>query len=376
MQVELERAKDLFIWPIPATLIDIQPYYAGWYNWARTQCRVQDLTHDETTQQHHQTPSCPCHPPSPYKINELWSLQKAFWYGCKLFIDKSCTLSNWTSSLSSSRSSLSHEDQVKMVNYATHDAMAVTFLIRLITEKWTFKKIEERKMGEMFIAFNSIKLPPLRTPTSSKKKIKNINVQKLSKIFKCTDSDIESISSDDEIYLNQLNEPVMNDYHLEDQIKNDNVIQDAIQNLDDEHVELEIELPTADIIMDENNDDGVESVGHHIVVANEVDNPPDQQQQRHRKRRSDQARKKKNQKRNNQLRFTRYKYYLTRPYYYKFKSRIIRKVLRHHGVQFRHIKKVQDRVVIGAKTDQARRDYERTLPYNCFNKNNYERFTR
>jgi hypothetical protein len=262
-----------------------------------------------------------------------------------------------------------------MVNYATHDAMAVTFLIRPITENWTFKKIEERKMDEMFIAFNSIKLPPLRTPTSSTKKIKNINVQKLSKIFKCTDSDIESISSDDEIYLNQLNEPVMNDYHLEDQIKNDNVIQDVIQNLDDEHVELEIELPTADVIMDENNDDGVESVGHHIVVANEVDNPP-KQQQRHRKRRSDQARKKKNQKRNNQLRFTRYKYYLTRPYYYKFKSRIIRKVLRHHGVQFRHIKKVQDLVVIGAKTDQARRDYERTLPYNCFNKNNYERFTR
>lgn len=62
---------------------------------------MQDLSHrndvnndDEITQQHRQALPCSCHPPSPYRINELWSLQKAFWYGCKLFSDKSCTLGN------------------------------------------------------------------------------------------------------------------------------------------------------------------------------------------------------------------------------------------------------------------------------------------
>jgi hypothetical protein len=383
MQVELEQAKHLFTWPIPATLNDIQPHFPAWYNWARTQCGVQGLSHcndvnndNKIIQQHHQALSCLCHPSSPYGINELWSLQKAFMYGCKLYIDKSCTLGYWTSSLTSSHSSLSHEEQMKMVHYATHDAMAVTYLIRPITEKWTFKQLEERKISEMFITFNAIKLPLLPATTSTKKKNKNINIQKLSKIFKCTDSDIESISSDEEIYLNRLVGPVMNDYHLEDPVKNDDITYDVIQNLGAGGDELQNEIPTADVIMNDIiNDDGVESVNNHIVVVNEVDNPPEeqQQQQRIKKRRSSQAKQKKNRKRNNQLRSTRYRYCLTRPFYYKFKSRTLRKLLRQHGVEFRHIKKVQDRVVIGVKTDEARRDYERTLPSNCFNKNNYER---
>jgi hypothetical protein len=142
MQVELEQAKHLFTWPIPATLIDIQPHFPVWYDWARTQCGVQDLLHrndvnndNEIIQQRYQALSCSCHSPSPYRINELWSLQKAFWYGCKLIIDKSCTLGYWSSSLPLSHSSLSHEDQMKMIHYATDDAMVVTYLIRPITEK-------------------------------------------------------------------------------------------------------------------------------------------------------------------------------------------------------------------------------------------------
>ena len=193
MEVELEPAKHLYSWPIPATLIDIQPHFPEWYNWARTQGGVQSLSHrsdvnndNDIIQQHHQALSCSCHPSSPYKINELWSLQNAFKYGCKLFIDKSCTLSHWSASLTSSHSSLSRKEQIKMVHYATHDVMAVTYLIRPITEKWTFKQLEERKLSEMFITFKAIKLPSLPTTTSTKKKIKNINVQKVSKIFKGT----------------------------------------------------------------------------------------------------------------------------------------------------------------------------------------------
>ena len=341
MRVELEHAQHLIIWPIPATLFNIQPHFPGWYNWARTQCRVQNLSyrHDmnrgnEIMQQYQQTSSCSCHPPSPYKTNELWSLQKAFLYGCNLFIDKSCTLSHWSSSLRSRHSSLTQQDRMKMINYATDDVMAATFLIRPITEAWTFEKIANQKISQIFVAFDSVKLPPLSTATSIKRKSKNINVQKLSTILTSTDPDSESISSDDEIYLNQLIEPAMNDYHRAEQIKNNDT--------------------GDDVIINDNNDDEMISVNNHIVVVNEVVNPPEhQQQQSEKKRRSFEAKRKKNRKRNMQLRLTRFKYYFNRPYSYRFKAKIIRKILRHYRVQFRHIKFSYDQVVIGVKNDKA-----------------------
>ena len=133
---------------------------------------------------------------------------------------------------------------MKMIHYASHEVMAVTFLIRPITETWTFEKTANRKIHEMFVACDSVKLPTLSTATSIKKKINNINVQKLSKILTSTDLENQSISSDNEIYLNQLIEPVMNDYHPEEQVKN--------------------------------NDDEMMSVNSHSVAVNEVVNPPEQ----------------------------------------------------------------------------------------------------
>ena len=377
MRVELEHAKQLIVWPIPATLINIQPHFSGWYNWARTQCRVQNLSYrndmnrsNEIMQQRQQTSSCSCHPPSPYKINELWSLQKAFLYGCNLFIDKSCTLSHWSSSLTSSHSSLSHRARLKMIHYATHDVMAVTFLIRPITESWSFEKIANREISEIFVAFDSVKLPLLATTTSIKKKSKNINLQKLSTILSFADSDPESISSDDEIYLHQLNEPVMNHNYREEQIHNNYV---------DHDVELQIETPANDVmIIDNNNNDNdneMISVNNHVVVVNEVVNPPGhQQQQSETKRRSSEAKRKKNRKRNMQLRLIRFKYFFKRPYYYRLKSKIIRKILRHYRVQFRHIKFSYDQVMIGVKNGRTRREYEETVPYDRFGKKNYELF--
>ncbi|CAF3978086.1 unnamed protein product, partial [Rotaria magnacalcarata] len=218
MEKEIEPAKELFTWPIPAELIDIQLHFPAWYDWARTQCGVQSLSHrndkindNESIQQHHQQSSCYCHPPSPYRINELWSLQNARKYACNLFLDKSCTLSHWSSSLTSNHSSLSHVTRMNMIHYATHDVMAVTLLIRPIAERWTFDqiKIKLRKMNETFVAFHSSKLPPLTTSKNQKnqKKIKNINLQTLTTLLRSNDPDVEDISSDDEIYLNQLNEP-------------------------------------------------------------------------------------------------------------------------------------------------------------------------
>ncbi|CAF2027251.1 unnamed protein product [Rotaria magnacalcarata] len=151
MQLELEPAKEFLVSPIAAMLIDIQPHFSTWYNWARTQCGVQSLSYrndkindNEIIQQHNQNPSCDCHPPSPYTINEL------------------C---HWSSSLTSRHSSLSHVTRMSMIHYATHDVLAVTLLIRPITERWTFDQIniKLRRMNEMFVAFDSIKLPPLPT---------------------------------------------------------------------------------------------------------------------------------------------------------------------------------------------------------------------
>ena len=75
-----------------------------------------------------------------------------------------------------------------------------------------------------------------------------------------------------------------------------------------------------------------------------------------------------------QLRLIRFKYYFKRAYYYRFKLKITRKVLRHYRVQFRRIKFSDDQVVIGVKNKKARREYEETLSYNCFDKKFYELF--
>jgi len=383
MNLELESANYLFTWPITSELINLQPHFADWYKGARTQCWVQSLeqqameNNDITADQRNSsTSSCTCHLPSPYNEHELWSLQKAFLYSFNLFIDKTSTMSHWSYGLSSFGSSLTHAQRTKMINYAKYDVMAVTYLIRPITEQWSFTRTKESSIEEMFITFQSTRPPPLRQQ-KSKKKIKNINVQKLSKIFtSINDSDHELISSDDEIYLNQLIEPIANVHHPEDQINNDDIPQDVIRDLDDDvNVELQIEEPKIDVIMNDDNDH-VNNVNNHSVVVDEMNNQIEHHQQRIKKKRSLQGKQKKNRKRNNKLRLIRYKYSLTRSYYYRFNSKTVKKVLRYYGVEYRHTKFQDDRVVIGAKTKAARRDYEETLPYNCFNGSNYWRFRR
>ncbi|CAF4720408.1 unnamed protein product, partial [Rotaria sp. Silwood2] len=151
---------------------------------------------------------------------------------------------------------------------------------------------------------------------------------------------------------------------------------DVTRDLDDNvNVELQIDGPTIDVIMN-NDDDQTNSVNNHYVVVDGMNNPTEHQQQRIKKKRSLQAKQKKNRKRNNKLRLHRYKYYLTRSYYHRFKSRSLKKVLRYYDVQYRHIKFQDDKVVIGVKTKAAQRDYEEALPHNCFNRRNYYRFRR
>ncbi|CAF1377451.1 unnamed protein product [Rotaria sordida] len=403
MQKELEPAKELFIWPIPATLIDIQPYYSMWYNWARTQCGVQSLSYrndmnndDKSLQQHQQQLSCHCHPPSPYKINELWSLQNAFRYGCNLFLDKSCSLSHWSSSLSSSYSSLSYAEQKKMIHYATHDVMAVTFLIRPITENWTFEEIKNRKISEIFVAFKATKLPPLPTSTTKKKKIKNINLHKFLKLINNKETDLESISSDGEIYLNQLIEP--NDFKNEQDNNNDNneidLLQDQIEPIDvdytpvfnnDEPTEpiqqqqrepepIEQELNDIELIINAGNQLEEYNDNEEITPPNEdlKENPTRRKNRPHRER-SQAARKRKNKKRTKKLRLHRYRYYVTQPLYFKYSLPLVRMVLDEYNIDYVHVKRQEGYLVVGLKNKWLKKQYERQIPEDLFDGRNYQR---
>jgi hypothetical protein len=382
MRLELKQERNLLTWPILAKLINIQPHFNRWYTWALTQCRVTCLNEDEEIneagikqQQQQQQQPCTCHLPSPYRLNELWSLQKALMFAGKLFIDKSCQLSHWAAGLSSHRSSLSSGKQQRMIQYAVHDVIAVTYLIRPITENWTFERIRKRRMDEIFIGFESTELPSL--PSSiSKKKIKSLNVQKLAKIFKCTDSDIESISDDDdEIYLNQLIGPVDINHELGSA---------ELHRFEPENI---LDEPRETIRLAADNDTIQQVEPDEVLVIQDVQHITDDQQiesnepaQCQRKssyhRRSRAAKIRHNRNHARQQKKHRFDYPIRREYYYRFKPRTAKRVLRYYGVHYRHIKFQDDRVVIGVKTDAARRDYEETLPYNCFDRRNYWRFRR
>ncbi|CAF3330426.1 unnamed protein product [Rotaria socialis] len=350
MQLELEPAKEFLVLPIAAMLIDIQPHFSTWYTWARTQCWVQRLSYrndkindNEHIQQHNQHLSCDCHPPSPYKINELWSLQNSIKYACNLFLDKSCRLSHWSSSLTSRHSSLSHVTRTNMIHYATHDVMAVTLLIRPITERWTFEQIKLRKMNQMFVAFDSIKLPPL--PTSKNKKIKNINMQTLNTILRCNDPDVEDISSDDEIYFNQL-----------------------VQCNDVVHVPVNNDALHGDDLL----------VNNHYMVVDVTDDEataPPAICRKH-QHRSDAARQRRNRKRNYIHRLHRYFHILVRRVYHRFIMSSIKKILRQHHMSYRHIKIVGSSLIIGVKNSTLQQEFDRSLRHDLFDRTHYFHYRR
>ena len=86
-----------------------------------------------------------------------------------------------------------------MITYAIYDCFTTTYLIRPVLEQWTFNQLKNININELFTSFETTPLPIINL---SNKKIKNnVNLQKL---FKKYDDDLESISDDDEIYLNQL----------------------------------------------------------------------------------------------------------------------------------------------------------------------------
>jgi hypothetical protein len=228
--------------------------------------------------------------------------------------------------------------------------MAVTFLIRPITEKWTFEKINNRKMGEMFAAFKSTKLPPLPTSTTKEKKIKNINLNKFSKLLAHYGSDLESISSDEEIYLNQLmesSEPIQQQELNDKEKLNDKQESNVEQDLNNEQQLNDIEI----IINDKN---------------------PSKRRKRPHRKRTQESRKRRNKKRNDTHRFHRYRYYMTQPLYYRYSLPLVRKVLDEYNIDYVHIKEDDGYLVVGLKNKWVKKQYKRQIPEDLFDGRNYQ----
>ena len=202
MSKELGPAKGycLFNWPILASMVDIQPRFSDWYEWALTQCescrpkhRLNSVNDINVTTQNYSSLMCVCHEQSPYSPQEKWSLQKALIYAAHMFIDKSHRINHWAGGLTGNNSILSLSRRKKMINYAVSDAFTTTYLIRPVLEYWTFQKLKNINIVELYTSFKSLLLSPLPANNSLNRKIenKNINTQKFfNALFADNDKDL------------------------------------------------------------------------------------------------------------------------------------------------------------------------------------------
>ncbi|CAF4994801.1 unnamed protein product, partial [Rotaria sp. Silwood1] len=184
----------------------------------------------------------------------------------------------------------------------------------------------------------------------------NINLQKL---FNINADDLQPIS-DDEIYLNQLIEPVSNKQPDYEEISNDEP--DANDRIQVNNMEL--------IINEENE---------FIIDDNEQNKPPEDVKEKPTKSkhkphrlRSQASRQRRNKKRNNTHRIRRYHHHIIRSIYYKFNAPLARKILKQHDVKYVHVKVVDGTLVIGVKNNMMKQKYQDQIPENMFDRKHYE----
>jgi hypothetical protein len=137
MNMELNPAKDycLFNWLISTLMIDIQPCFPGWYEWALTHCESCCPKHHlvsandiNAITQIYSSSRCVCHEQSPYRPHEKWALQKTLIYAAHMFIGKSSTVNNWAAGLTSNNSTLSTARREKILihkNYPIYMIMMI-----------------------------------------------------------------------------------------------------------------------------------------------------------------------------------------------------------------------------------------------------------
>ncbi|CAF5025143.1 unnamed protein product [Rotaria sp. Silwood1] len=382
MDKELEPIQDyhLFNWPPTASLIDIQLYFPDWYEWALAHCEScrpnhhrhhpDGINYDNVTTQNYSSSMCVCHEQSPYRANEKWALQKALIHAAHMFIDKSSTVNNWAADLTSNNSTLSFGRRKKMINYAIYDCFSTTYLIRPVLEKWTFNQLKDTNIVDLFTSFKSLSLPTINSSNKKNKKLKkNINLQKL---FNINDDDLQPISDDDEIYLNQLIEPVTNEQPGNEKISNDEqeftgqlLVNDA-ELISEEDNEIMIDNNQEGQLAEDNDNDEKKPAA---VIEGKLPTP---KRRRTHQQRSRVSRQRRNRKRNNTHRIRRYHYYITRSMYYKFTMPSIKKILKQHHINYVHVKEVDGILIIGVKNSLIQQQYQDQIPEDIFDRKHYQ----
>ncbi|CAF2932692.1 unnamed protein product [Rotaria sp. Silwood2] len=270
MGKELEPIQDYHLvnWPATALLIDIQPYFSDWYEWALAHCEsccpnhnphYDEINYDNVTTQNYSSSTCVCHEPSPYRPREKWSLQKVLIYAAHMFIDKSSTVNNWA-------------------------------------------------------------------------------------------------ADDDEIYLNQLIEPVTNEQLGNETISND-----------EQDFTGQLLVNDAELISEEDNDN--DEIQPAAVVEEKL---PTTKCRRTHQQRSRSSRQRRNRKRNNTHRTRRYQHYITRSMYYKFAMTSIKKVLQQHHINYVHVKETDGILIIGVKNALIQQQYQNRIPEDIFDRKHYQ----
>ncbi|CAF3293175.1 unnamed protein product [Rotaria sp. Silwood2] len=371
MGKELEPIQDYHLvnWPATALLIDIQPYFSDWYEWALAHCEscrpnhnhhCDGINYDNVTTQNYSSSKNVCHEPSPYRSREKWSLQKALIYAAHMFIDKSSTVNNWAAGLTSNNSTLSFGRRKKMINYAIYDCFSTTYFIRPVLEYWTFNKLKNANIVELFTSFKSLPLPTINSSnTKTNKKIKkNIDPQQL---FNINDDDLQPISDDDEIYLHQLIEPVTNEPPGNEKTPKDK-----------QELTGQLLVNDAELISDEDDELIIDHNPTLPPVAVVDKAPPTKTRRKTHQQRSKGSRHRRNQKRNNTHRTRRYQYYLTRSMYYKFTMPSIKKILKQHHINYVHIKEADGILIIGVKNALIQQQYQNRIPEDIFDRKHYQ----
>ena len=208
-ELSMVKQKDLLC-PLEAEQYDIQALFSNWYIWARSQCGGCGLSDNQQ-----------CHQRSPYRWNEVWSLQKALIYVSGVFIDKSITVNNWSSLLDPAHSTLSRTTHEQRIRYLIYDCLATTYLVKPVLNYWTFDYLMKTNFIELFtsssdmssnINNNNVKITIKCSSTINNKIKNNIDGQMFKNVLDngleliSDESDLEQIS-DEEIHLNQLIKP-------------------------------------------------------------------------------------------------------------------------------------------------------------------------
>ena len=275
---ELASIKDngLFDWPIKTKQFNIQLLFTNWYNWALSSCgisgpgrrRINDVNNA----------GCLCHPPNPYRVGELWSLQLALINVSGLFIDKSTTLYEWSKLLDPSHSTWSFSTREKLIRYIIYDCFTTTYFVKPVLEYWTFEELSKINITELFIASSKSSSITNNNDNNIKNNFKknnkvnkNIDGQMLMNVL---DDDVQFISEeeeeDDEILASTcISSSINNDGFFEIILNNDDdvIVSPVKQNIS--------EIIQHDSIYENISDEELETVQRDPIYGNISDNEPE-----------------------------------------------------------------------------------------------------